>query len=428
MSDEPRDDAEADEPAEELPEDDKGLGLTEEFARIEAEIDAELGRSADLDAPDDVPDEPEAEEPDDAPKPEEPTVVHWDDDDSAEWPVAPVLSTGVHGPEDLSKPDPVREEPAAASEGETEVEAASEGPESEPEPEPEPERMPEDSAVEHTVVRQGTPAPAALAAGGGSFGGGGGYISDDELAGPPPRLWWRFLTASILIVAATATAVSLSSLLFLTDVAARLQPIPGIQDKLTELKPGDPQTILIVGSDKRSNTPGDPGRSDTTMLLRVDAEKGVLSLFSLPRDLRVDIAGRNYGEAKLNEAYTDGGVTKTLDTVQNLTGLEINHVVNIDFQGFADAVDAIGCVYVDIDRDYFNDNTWAGSSSRRSTSTRAISASAAPTRSTTSASGIPTRPSSATPGSRTSSATRALRCRSASSPRPCSVARAHPAS
>jgi LCP family protein required for cell wall assembly len=158
-------------------------------------------------------------------------------------------------------------------------------------------------------------------------------------------------------VAATATAVSVSSLLFLTDVAAQLQPIPNIQDKLTELEPGDPQTILIVGSDKRANTPGDPGRSDTTMLLRVDAEKKVLSLFSLPRDLRVDIAGKNYGEGRLNEAFTAGGVQKTLATVQDLTGLEINHVVNVDFQGFADAVDAIGCVYVDIDRDYFNDNS-----------------------------------------------------------------------
>ena len=41
MSDEPQDDGESDDPAEQLPADDRGLGLTEEFARIEAEIDAE---------------------------------------------------------------------------------------------------------------------------------------------------------------------------------------------------------------------------------------------------------------------------------------------------------------------------------------------------------------------------------------------------
>ncbi len=96
------------------------------------------------------------------------------------------------------------------------------------------------------------------------------------------------------------------------------------------------------------------------MLLRVDPENQVLSLFSLPRDLKVEIPG--YGTGKLNEAYADGGVKETLETVKNLTGLEINHVVNVDFNGFAKAVDAIGCVYVDVDRHYFNDNSMALSS------------------------------------------------------------------
>ncbi len=91
MSDEPRDDdVDPDETPPPLPEDDKGLGLTEEFRRIEAEIDAELGNAADLDAPDDI---PEGEEGD--PGADEPTVVRWDDDDSSEWPVAPVDPAGA---------------------------------------------------------------------------------------------------------------------------------------------------------------------------------------------------------------------------------------------------------------------------------------------------------------------------------------------
>ena len=55
------------------------------------------------------------------------------------------------------------------------------------------------------------------------------------------------------------------------------------------------------------------------MLLRVDPEKEVLSLFSLPRDLKVDIPG--VGSAKLNEAFTAGGAPQTLETVKDLTGL-----------------------------------------------------------------------------------------------------------
>jgi LCP family protein required for cell wall assembly len=91
------------------------------------------------------------------------------------------------------------------------------------------------------------------------------------------------------------------------------------------------------------------------MLLRVDPDNNVLSLLSLPRDLKVAIPG--YGTGKLNEAFSYGGVPKTLETVKDLTGLQINHVVNVDFQGFADAVNAIDCVYVDVDRHYFNDNS-----------------------------------------------------------------------
>lgn len=346
--------AEGTEDSADLPEDDKGLGLTEEFARIEAEIDAEIGRTGDPLAGDDVEGDEDAEV-----APERP-AIRWDDDDSAEWEVPPVppvaRSEGGEGggTEEWAAPDQpdADAEPDAAADSEH-----ADGVHGEEIPEdPYASDLPpvDEPASEHTVVRPRPLVPAGVGAGG---GGGGEYIPDEDLENRTSSLWWRFMAGSVVIVAAVATAVSLASLLFLTDVAAELQPIPNIQEKLTELDPGEPQTILIIGSDKRSGTPGDPGRSDTTMLLRVDAENHNLSLFSLPRDLKVDIAGRNFPEAKLNEAFTDGGVKKTLATVQNLTGLDINQVVNIDFQGFADAVDAIGCVYVDIDRKYFNDNS-----------------------------------------------------------------------
>ena len=75
---------------------------------------------------------------------------------------------------------------------------------------------------------------------------------------------------------------------------------------------------------------------------------------SLPRDLRVQIPGR--GTAKINEAYELGGPALTLRTVKELTGLPINHVINVDFKGFENAINAIGCIYVDVDRRYFNDS------------------------------------------------------------------------
>jgi len=87
------------------------------------------------------------------------------------------------------------------------------------------------------------------------------------------------------------------------------------------------------------------------MLLRLDPGRDVVSLLSFPRDMLVSIPGHGYD--KINVAYTAGGPKLVLRTVRTLTGLEINAVVDVDFQGFADAVDAVDCVYIDVDREYF---------------------------------------------------------------------------
>lgn len=367
-------------------EEDKGLGLTEEFKRLEEEIGQEGGerRHVRFDETDSTEWVAPVERREPEPEPEaeaEPAVPEAED----EPPVPEAEDEAEPGseaePESGVEPDA---EPAAEPDAEPAAEPEAEpAAEAEPGPDPEPEadsdaepaaaaaaaqqqtdpptvvRRPAEvlsdaPATEHTVVRDRPLAPAG--AGGGA---GGPYepYTDEDIADKTPALWWRFMTASVMIIVATATAISLTSLLAFNNVLEGFQD-PGVKSKyLDDVEPGDPFTILIVGSDKRTNTPGDPGRSDTTMLLRVDPQDHVLSLFSLPRDLKVDIPG--YGTAKLNEAYTDGGINKTLETVKDLTDLDINYVVNVDFQGFADAVDAIGCVYVDVDRDYFNDNSAA---------------------------------------------------------------------
>ena len=117
---------------------------------------------------------------------------------------------------------------------------------------------------------------------------------------------------------------------------------------------GEPETILILGSDKRPEFGEEFGRSDTTILLRLDAEQGLISVMSIPRDLKTEIPG--YGTEKFNAAYAYGGPKLTVQVVKELTGLKINHVVNIDFLGFVRAVDAIGCVYTDVDRRYYHSN------------------------------------------------------------------------
>ncbi|HSR94875.1 MAG TPA: LCP family protein [Solirubrobacterales bacterium] len=178
---------------------------------------------------------------------------------------------------------------------------------------------------------------------------------------PPPkrkRYWWRFTLASVVIVAVTAAATSASILLYIGSIADALSHNNKLQNKvervLAQTHGGEPENILIIGSDKRASEPEDPGRSDTTLLLRLDPDNEAIALMSIPRDLKVEIPG--YGINKFNAAYSFGGPKLTLQVVKELTGLPINHVVNVDYLGFVKAVDAINCVYVDVDRRYYHSN------------------------------------------------------------------------
>jgi LCP family protein required for cell wall assembly len=177
---------------------------------------------------------------------------------------------------------------------------------------------------------------------------------------PPPRrkrFWVKFTVAATVIIAVSAAATATSILLYIGSIAHALShndKLSKLDRQLANVHGGGPETILILGSDKRANLKEDPGRSDTTMLLRLDPEQNAIAVLSIPRDLKVEIPG--FGTEKFNAAYTDGGPRLTLRVVKELTGLEINHVVNVDFLGFVRAVDAIGCVYVDVDRRYYHNN------------------------------------------------------------------------
>ena len=178
-------------------------------------------------------------------------------------------------------------------------------------------------------------------------------------------IWLRFITASVVIIASIAVATSASLILYLGDIASALKSNTIGQEVKNQLDPipdTGAQTIMILGSDKRNQEiSGKFGLSDTTMLLRLDPDRNAIALLSLPRDLKVSIPG--VGTDKLNAAYSLGGPKLTLQTVKQLTGLDVNHLVNVDFTGFARAVNAIGCVYVDVDHRYFHQNGPYSSSS-----------------------------------------------------------------
>lgn len=114
-----------------------------------------------------------------------------------------------------------------------------------------------------------------------------------------------------------------------------------------------PVTALIIGSDHRADgATGKNGLSDTLMLVRMDPQHHMVSLLSIPRDLWVNIPGVGY--SKINGAYSDGGDALALKTVESVTGVKPNYLLNVDFSGFQRLVDTMGGVYVNVDQYYYN--------------------------------------------------------------------------
>ncbi len=112
-------------------------------------------------------------------------------------------------------------------------------------------------------------------------------------------------------------------------------------------------TYLITGSDSRSDggvkDDGTSGqRSDTILLLHVP-ESGPTALISLPRDTYVEIPGK--GPGKINAAFAYGGAPLLVATVEQLSGLTVDHYAEIGMAGVKQVVDAVGGVRLCYDHD-----------------------------------------------------------------------------
>jgi LCP family protein required for cell wall assembly len=132
-----------------------------------------------------------------------------------------------------------------------------------------------------------------------------------------------------------------------------VQRIEGLELVLAA-QDGPAQNYLLIGSDTRAdadpNAPDAGGigdtnavqgqRSDTIMILRQEADGNGASIVSLPRDLWVNIPGRSK-PSRINSAYSDGTDVLAATITQEL-GIPINHVIDIDFNGFKQLVDAVG--------------------------------------------------------------------------------------
>jgi polyisoprenyl-teichoic acid--peptidoglycan teichoic acid transferase len=166
----------------------------------------------------------------------------------------------------------------------------------------------------------------------------------------------RAVAASLVVVACAAALTAVAGLLQVADIVKAINGTPALTGADVKVPPpGAPQTLLLIGSDHRASdgTNYSHANTDTMMLVRVDDSSSTVNLLSIPRDLRVQLPG---GVAKLNAAYSDGGPNLLIKTLKHqvFPGLVVNHIFDVNFAGFSDMVDAIGCVYTDVDHRYFN--------------------------------------------------------------------------
>jgi len=163
------------------------------------------------------------------------------------------------------------------------------------------------------------------------------------------RPTWRRGLAYLGI--AVVAWVFLSFVLFMISAQEQSGSIPASAQ--AELAPGgnmltSADTILVIGTDQRPPGSKEPGafsggiRSDTLMLWRIGG--GVSRRLSIPRDTVASIPG--VGVDKINAAYSYGGAALTLKTVENFTGIKINHVIVVNLANFPKFIDAIGGIDV----------------------------------------------------------------------------------
>jgi LCP family protein required for cell wall assembly len=188
-----------------------------------------------------------------------------------------------------------------------------------------------------------------------------------EREGRPWLKWIGFAILGWLLLSFVAFAISATiQKSKLTDMGDTLDSNP--------LMAVFPQNILVLGTDVRDTefaageaeseecveaaATGEPtldcatgARADSIMVLR--AGGGAFEKLSIPRDTLAAIPG--FGNDKINAAYRFGGAPLMVETVEQLLGIDMNHVAIVDFAGFRDLIDSLGGIDVELDRPVCNE-------------------------------------------------------------------------
>lgn len=176
----------------------------------------------------------------------------------------------------------------------------------------------------------------------------------------PGRAWKIGLVSVLAVVLVLVLGVGALGLWLRHSLGSKIEtiddPFAAISTRAPQQSVGANQkpatNILLLGSDSRISA-GDPSqweagaqRTDAIMIVQVSGDRQEVSVVSIPRDTWVEVPG--YGQAKINAAYSYGGPSLTIQTVEQLTGVRIDHFVIADFESFEALTDEIGGVVINL--------------------------------------------------------------------------------
>ena len=180
---------------------------------------------------------------------------------------------------------------------------------------------------------------------------------DPEPDQPPPSRRRRarlLLLLSLALLRSVVLFVAGAAWWVVRDISGSIERIPDAFEIPEEVRPiptaDDSLNFLLAGLDSEDSAgrfETGEARTDAVMVLHINDSRDEAHLISIPRDTWVPIPG--HGENKINAAYSFGGPSLYVQTIEDLTGLRMDHLAVIDWSGFRLLTDALGGVELSFD-------------------------------------------------------------------------------
>lgn len=152
--------------------------------------------------------------------------------------------------------------------------------------------------------------------------------------------WKIFVIAAAVLIAAAAVCWYIAGV----SLYGRISHEQAGAEGAGALRQDGVTNILLIGNDSREN--GEDGRSDAMILISISSKTKTVQMISLLRDMYVEIPGHDGN--RLNAAYAYGGPQLLMETVEENFGIPVSRYVQVNFEAFANLVDAVGGVDLEL--------------------------------------------------------------------------------